>query len=137
MPVVNQIGRMQDLYPGLPLVAWHCGLARWEGRLQPVDAAHYYVISISYRLRLPPAVYVLEPALVCNEKGEPVPHRYPDGRLCLYYPKYGEWKHSMAIAETIVPWTSRWLYYYEVWHATGEWLGGGVDHRATRSKAVA
>ena len=21
--------------------------------------------------------------------------------------------------ETIVPWASLWLYYYEVWHATG------------------
>ena len=35
--------------------------------------------------------------------------------------------------ETIVPWASLWLYYYEVWHATGEWLGGG-EHPIARKK---
>lgn len=32
-----------------------------------------------------------------------------------------------GIANTIIPWTIEWLYYYELWLATGEWLGGG-DH---------
>jgi hypothetical protein len=34
----------------------------------------------------------------------------------------------MKIATTIIPWLSLWLYYYEVWHATGEWMGGGIEH---------
>ena len=32
----------------------------------------------------------------------------------------------MQLATTIVPWCSEWLFYYELWLATGEWLGGGV-----------
>ena len=134
MPVADQIGRMKSLYPGLELVLWRRGLAKWKGWLQPVDFACAYFISISYRLQQPPVVHVLEPVLVSNSKGEPVPHRFSDERLCLYYPKYGEWRADMAIAETIVPWASRWLYYYEVWHATGEWLGGGIEHRPRGSR---
>ncbi|MGH8092034.1 MAG: hypothetical protein ACREIF_00990 [Chthoniobacterales bacterium] len=34
----------------------------------------------------------------------------------------------MRLADTIVPWTSRWLYFYEIWLATGEWMGGGIPH---------
>ena len=33
--------------------------------------------------------------------------------------------HNKLIANTIIPWTVEWLYYYELWQATGEWLGGG------------
>lgn len=33
----------------------------------------------------------------------------------------------MRIANTILPWTSLWLYYYEIWLGTGKWEGGG-DH---------
>jgi hypothetical protein len=32
----------------------------------------------------------------------------------------------MSIADTIVPWTSEWLMYYEIWLATSDWYGGGV-----------
>jgi hypothetical protein len=39
----------------------------------------------------------------------------------------------MYIHESIVPWTSLWLYYYEIWHATGEWLGGGHDPAAEKN----
>ena len=30
---------------------------------------------------------------------------------------------DMLLAKVIVPWIALWLYYYEVWHATGSWLG--------------
>jgi hypothetical protein len=32
----------------------------------------------------------------------------------------------MLYTETIVPWISEWLMYYELWLSTGEWLGGGI-----------
>ena len=31
----------------------------------------------------------------------------------------------MSVVNTIIPWTSEWLLHYELWHATGKWLGGG------------
>jgi hypothetical protein len=33
----------------------------------------------------------------------------------------------MPIADTIIPWTSEWLFFYELWLASGEWHGGGHD----------
>jgi len=39
----------------------------------------------------------------------------------------------MAIADTIIAWASEWLFFYELWLATGEWHGGG--HDPTSSKA--
>ena len=74
-----------------------------------------------------------------KEKDEKIPHTYERNyidknkqivRLCLYYPKYGEWKNYMYIADTIIPWTIEWLYYYEMWRITGEWLGGGIHNES-------
>ena len=31
----------------------------------------------------------------------------------------------MLIANTTLPWTAEWLFFYELWLVTGEWDGGG------------
>ncbi|MEZ5962170.1 MAG: hypothetical protein R3C30_17355, partial [Hyphomonadaceae bacterium] len=49
-----------------------------------------------------------------------------DSALCLFDPDGKGWKPTMWIADTTVPWASRWLYYYELWHFDGVWRGGGV-----------
>ena len=56
-----------------------------------------------------------------------IPHVFRNGALCLHY--RWEWNTRMDIGDTIIAWTSEWLYHYEMWHVTGEWLGGG--HVAT------
>ena len=95
----------------------------WSGTIQPSSIGDVYTIRVSFALGDSPRVFVTDPPL--RPRGEePIPHRYADGRLCLYLP--GEWTSRQYIATTIVPWTATWLYYYEAWHATGEWLGGGV-----------
>jgi hypothetical protein len=43
-------------------------------------------------------------------------------------PGSGEWTNRKLIATTIIPWLMLWLLYYELWHATGIWQGGGVEH---------
>jgi hypothetical protein len=53
---------------------------------------------------------------------------YSQKYLCLHFPKNKEWTPRMPIAKTIVPWISDWLFYYESWLVTGEWLGGGIEH---------
>jgi hypothetical protein len=30
------------------------------------------------------------------------------------------------VALTIIPWAAQWLVCYEIWHATGQWVGGGA-----------
>ena len=69
---------------------------------------------------------MISPKLI-QKNGERVPHLYDQEtqRLCLFMPKYEEWKPFMYISETIIPWASEWLVFYELWLSTGEWLGGG------------
>ena len=53
-------------------------------------------------------------------------------RICLY--RYSEFSSSKLLVNTIIPWTIEWLYYYELWLATEEWLGGGEHPKIGKSK---
>ena len=128
LPVATQIALMEARHRDFRLASWRCGAARWVGVLRPTDISVRYGLTISYRLGVRPRVYVTAPELMPRGEAE-IPHLHADGTLCLHLP--GEWNSTMAIAETIVPWAALWLYYYEVWHATGEWCGGGA-HPALR-----
>lgn len=108
-------------------------VGEWIGVLQPTPLSEKYTIKIRYSLNDSPKVWVLSPILTPRD-GVPIPHTYGENRLCLYLPGAGEWSSDMLIAKTIVPWTSLWLYYYEMWHATGEWLGGGVHPLRNKPK---
>jgi hypothetical protein len=37
----------------------------------------------------------------------------------------------MRLDQTVVPWTSLWLFYFEDWLASNEWKGGGEHPPAT------
>lgn len=133
MSASQQMGRMRDLYPDFTLTSWRAGLIRWSGRLQPTDQSDQYLVAMEYRLKQRPKVYVRSPKLCDHENGEQIPHLFSDGTLCLYLTNSGEWSSADALAETTVPWTCLWLYHYEVWHATGIWMGGGVHSRRRRN----
>jgi hypothetical protein len=98
----------------------------WEGTVQPIGGA-LYAIQIEYRFGsgYRPLVRVLNPSLQPREAGGRIPHTFKTGEICLHM--IAEWTSSMYIHETIIPWAVLWLYYYEVWLATGLWLGGGHD----------
>ena len=95
------------------------------GDLQPTARSVIYTVQVLYELRNKPDITLLTPKIERNFKGDMPEHLYSEERLCLYRPIYGEFRSSDLISETILPWTSLWLYHYEVWHITGEWLGGG------------
>jgi hypothetical protein len=97
---------------------------RWDMQIQPTPLSAAYDVRLHYTLERGPRVFVRSPDLL--QPGEdPIPHRYGDGSLCLYLPGTGEWDRSMPLAETIIPWTAEWLYFYEIWLGTGQWCGGG------------
>lgn len=95
------------------------------GTIQPTERSVVYKIRIKYKLKDPPQIIVLNPILKRNYHGEKIPHMYSQKSLCLYRPKYGQFTILDLISDTIIPWTSLWLYHYETWHITGEWKGGG------------
>lgn len=124
LTIPQQVFRMSGDWPGFNLKL-KPGVGVWTGAVQPTPLSETYQVQIRYALGTRPKITVLSPTLRKNAKGEKIPHRYHDGSLCLYQPKYGEWTPQLFIADTILPWTSLWLAHYEYWLATGEWHGGG------------
>jgi len=98
----------------------------WYYTYVPHPLCQQYSLKLEYKHRGTPKVYVVNTVLARYEDQE-LPHVYDQEKqhLCLYDPEGNEWSSSMIIATTIIPWASDWLYHYEVWLTTGDWLGGG------------
>ena len=103
------------------------------GKLQPTARSPLYSFLLQYSLSKKPSIRIVSPRLVRNEQNEIIPHMYSQKYLCLYQPKYREFQQFDSLSKTVIPWTSLWLYYYELWHLTGKWLGGG-EHPKPRKK---
>jgi len=125
----DQAAWMREYYPGFQCTATNRDL-RCTGRLQPTPLSREYEVTITCDAGGRPQAFV--PGLVARKPDERIPHTYAPNRPCLYYPG-GEWRSDMKVATTIVPWLSLWLYHYEVWHATGEWMGGGIHHNGPKN----
>jgi len=105
----------------------------WSACVKPTSLSNVYNVVIKYSLRGSPEVWVKGDNL---EKIDAIdfPHIYETDkernmvRICLYLPGQ-DWDKSKYISSTIVPWTVEWLYFYEVWLATGKWCGGGIHPR--------
>jgi len=101
----------------------------WSGELQPTPMSPVYSVTIDYEKGKWPNTKVVTPKLIVPEGGS-LPHVYnaEEQRLCLFSPlgDRPDWDSSRSIAMTIIPWASEWLFYYEIWLATGEWIGGGI-----------
>jgi len=95
------------------------------GELQPTATSQAYTVELKYRAPLRPRVLVLKPELRLAPGRTKLPHVFDGNELCLYLS--GEWRPDLRLSEYIVPWISLWLFFYEVWLVTGEWLGGGHD----------
>jgi len=127
LSLAYQAARLRSLYPDAI-----CQITRnhlhWKGTLNPTPISDNYLVKLSYTLGESPKTNVVSPKLFIP-KGKRLPHVYnqQNQRLCLYYPcGESKWSPSTYLAETIVPWTSEWLFFYELWLSTGEWLGGGI-----------
>jgi len=125
--VGEQLASIKVKYPHFD-ARFHNGGLRAVGVLRPTARSVDYKVSISYKFKMPPVIKVVSPVLCRNFNNDPIPHIYPGKNLCLFMPEFNEFKYSDQISDTIIPWTSLWLFYYEVWHVTGEWLGGGIEH---------
>ncbi|WP_330442271.1 hypothetical protein [Flavobacterium sp. C4GT6] len=115
-------------YMGLKLV--------WEAELTPTPFSQSYKVRIEYTLGYAPKTFVVHPKKLSLYTGETsLPHVYDNKkqRLCLYYPDGKDWHQGMSLADTIVPWTAEWLYFYENWLNTGVWHGGG-EHPPRKKK---
>jgi hypothetical protein len=125
MGIHEQCCRLKHAFPGFRIREDRDKLVV-EGELQPTDMGATYTVRIEYEIGSAPEVTLVSPLLRNRPDGRRPPHIYVGDKLCLNLPGAGEWTSLKALADTIVPWTAEWLFFYEIWHATGKWHGGGV-----------
>ncbi|WP_367391883.1 YegP family protein [Lewinella sp. LCG006] len=82
-----------------------------------------YILKVVYSEKTEPRVFVTTPNLPKNTK-----HIYKEGHLCLYKPGNWEWQNSMQFDVDLFPNICSWIYQYENWRDTGEWLGEEAPH---------
>lgn len=130
--LMEQFGYAKRLYEGVDSNV-RMGKVELTFCLQPTENSIKYTIKLRAKAGSTSVdVFVDNPKIHKLWKDKPVPHLYPNGSLCLYYPPNGEWSYKDSWAETLIPWTSLWLFYYEVWQETGKWLGGGIHGNKCR-----
>ncbi|HRY34033.1 MAG TPA: hypothetical protein P5531_13785 [Bacteroidales bacterium] len=123
--IAEQVASMRKKYPQFTVSFSSPSSMKVIGMLQPTSRSISYQFILKYNLTDYPKTKIISPTLHKNSKGEEIPHIYTGEKLCLYQPKYFEFNRKDFLCDTIIPWTSLWLYYYEIWHLTGVWLGGG------------
>jgi len=106
----------------------HGTMLIWNAVIKPTSLSREYLIQIQYDGVHRPVVLLRDEYIEGIDKPD-FPHHFDldidkqTVQLCLHM--YHEFNQSMMISEYIVPWTVEWLYYYEIWLATGKWRGGG------------
>ena len=100
--------------------------ATWRGPWRPTDLSDTYEIQVTGRFLKRPVISILWPVLELAKGKTRLPHVYPGGQSDICVHVETDWNPSMRIAYTIMPWVSQWLYFYEVWLQTGEWIGKGT-----------
>lgn len=126
--LAQQMVALQAAYPD-----GKCGIEKhkklvWGGKIRPTAISQEYHVILTWELGWSPRVWVVGDNLQKLEEAD-FPHKFHIDkekkmvRLCLY--RYQEFNSSKYLSRTIIPWTIEWLYFYEIWLATGEWCGGG------------
>ena len=129
LSIANQIQRMAELFPEFKYT-WRKNRVEWVGEIHPTKISSTYKVRIRYGLKRYPLIWVIEPSLDTVFLADPTAHIYRKKlNLCLFYPKHNEWVPSIYIAESIVPWVYKWLFFYEGHLVTGEWKGSGIPHK--------
>jgi len=104
----------------------------WRQELQPSRMSRKYLVLVRWSgVNDIPDVEILSPNLKELANGKRSPHEFSsreNTKPCLMLNRKGsrDWTSNLLIAESIIPWTLEWLYYWELWLSDGEWRGGGV-----------
>jgi len=128
--LIHQAGALLSYFPDSELTRKGEDELIWVGMITPTPLSGTYKVKLQYKRGAFIHVFVLEPKLKLPDGATTLPHVYstPRQQLCLYYPKDNEWHTGMFYVKSLIPWTSEWLFHYEIWVGTGEWKGGGIDH---------
>jgi hypothetical protein len=89
----------------------------WRQTLKPTPISEDYAVRLLLAPSASPKVFVEAPSRSDLAGGRPLPHVYQQQppQLCLYRTRYQEWTPSVFLANTILPWASLWLFFFEDW----------------------
>ncbi|SMX50738.1 hypothetical protein [Maliponia aquimaris] len=130
-----QAERMREVWPGLkPLTVFSDGRIAWIGPVRGFQMSYKVSVVWNPAETIPPLVFVRQPTIAPRPGTGwiDIPHLLYDpespeaSALCLFDPEQNEWRSSMWISDTIVPWASEWLHHYELWHFDGVWRGANA-----------
>lgn len=108
------------------------GRFTWRCSATPSPISRDYDIRIEFRQGRRPEIFVDAPDLQLLADGRRIPHLYRQKppKLCLYLPRTYEWQPWMRLDQTVVPWATLWLFYFEEWLGSDDWKGGGMHPNA-------
>jgi len=137
IPLSKQFLALEKLYKGRAKITDNDRTLIWEGKITPTPLSREYGVVIKFTLGSAPKCIVTTPNLTQLSEGREIPHIYEDDEhikgtvLCLFLPELkdknpiSEWQPNYYIADTIIPWASLWLTYFEEWLYSDDWQGGG------------
>ncbi|TBX68807.1 hypothetical protein EZL74_07990 [Flavobacterium silvisoli] len=125
----TQLEKILEFFPTVNILRSGGNFFEIEMKVKPSFLGKDYDIKLTFDRQKGVQVYVINEVLRVARNRSKLPHVYShnEQRLCLYSPSKGEWTKEKLIASTIIPWISKWLFFYEIWLIDGEWLGGGHD----------
>jgi hypothetical protein len=130
LPIQHQLGALKSYFPAGRTTQLGRDRLTWVQTITPTPLSDTYTIKLHYVIGQQPKVFVAKPTLTFALGQTKLKHVYSTKRqeLCVYYPKWREWRPDMYFVHTLIPWTSEWLYHHEIWVGTGVWTGGGIEH---------
>jgi hypothetical protein len=134
LSLAQQVGRMASKHPQLKLYL-HRNAATWTGPWLPGPLSDTYQLRITYIFPNRPKIAIISPHLNLAKGKIRLPHVYADGQLdiCVHRPE--EWNKHLYIVDTVMPWISEWLQFYECWEQTGSWEGKGTHPERSSHRA--
>lgn len=123
----EQLKRIKQKFPKIEVLKKEWDSFEIIVPLRPTAISELYQVKIVYTENKWVKIFVINKTLEIAKNRSKLPHVYDSQKqqLCLYSPSKKEWTCHNYIIDTIIPWISEWLYYYELWLPEGKWLGGG------------
>jgi hypothetical protein len=139
MTISEQAKRVELLYPQIELVWKTWWGAYWSGELRGFEGQPSFKVGILFTPFAPDPfalryeglrvkAWVIAPPLqnrVVDGVEIRPPHIWPqfNDAMCFYKPWDDGLDYDVDIPKTVIPWIIKWLAAYELWLATGVWVG--------------
>ena len=129
LSATTQLEKIIEFFPTVKVLKRGGNFFEIEMKVKPSSLGKKYDIKLTFDKNAGVRVFVIKEVLSIASNRKKLPHVYShkEQRLCLYSPDKKEWTKEKLIASTIIPWISKWLFFYEIWLIDGNWLGGGHD----------